>query len=258
MTKATKRRHREGRSAIQDKLYEFPYHYLPRFDPGGTPRLHRHLSWGLDYLTYTSFVVERVRQIAPRSLLDVGCGDGRLINLVRPIVLQVCGVDLSEQALSFARAFNPDIEFRCADIANLTGTYALVTLIEVLEHIPDEQVERFVRNVARLTEENGRLMVTVPTVNVPLNEKHYRHYDLDLLEATLQPYFEIEEHWWLYRRSLLARCLRSLVVNRFYVLNCSPVLALIWRIHKHEAYFADSSTGAHLACLATVTAQEAV
>lgn len=238
---------------IQDTLYEFPYHYLPRLDQRKIPRLHRQLPWGLDYLTYMSFMVEQITQIAPQSLLDIGCGDGCLIHWVKSAVPQVSGVDLSEQAIAFARAFNPEVIFQCADIATITETYDCVTLIEVLEHIPDEQIRKFIGNVARLVKANGYLLVSVPTINVPLNKKHYRHYDLDLLKTTLEPCFEIEQYWWMYRRGLLERCLRLMMVNRFYILNSSLLLALIWRIHTRKTYLADASTGAHLVCLAKPT-----
>jgi hypothetical protein len=82
----------DSKFVIQASQYEFPYHYLPHFSANGTPRLHRYLAWGLDYLTYTSFVVEQIRQISPRSLLDIGCGDGRLINVVKTFVPQVSGL----------------------------------------------------------------------------------------------------------------------------------------------------------------------
>lgn len=237
--------------SLQELQYEFPYHYLPYLQQG-VPRLHRCLSWGLEYLTYTSFVVELIRRSAPESLLDLGCGDGRLIDMIENSVPQVSGVDLSERAIAFARAFNPGIEFMCTDIATLSAEYECVTLIEVLEHIPDEQYNMagFVRNVARLVKRDGRLLVSVPTINVPVNRKHYRHYDLALLEATLEPFFKIERHWWLYRRGMCEQLLRSMLVNRFYILNWTPLLALMWRIHYRRTYFADALTGAHLVCVA--------
>jgi len=49
------------KQAIQDSMYEFPYHYLPSLKEGKVFRLHRHLWWGLDYLTYMSFTVELIR-----------------------------------------------------------------------------------------------------------------------------------------------------------------------------------------------------
>ncbi len=202
------------------------------------------------HLTYTSFVVDQVKQIAPASLLDMGCGDGRLIFEVKGWIPQIVGVDLSEKALAFARAFNPDIEFVCADIATVSGKYECVTLIEVLEHIPDEEVSDFIQNVARLVHRDGCLLILVPTVNVPLNKKHYRHYDLEQLKGTLAPYFEIMNHWWLYRHSVWERFLRLLMVNRFFVLKWTVLLDVIWQIHKRKTYFADARTGAHLVCVA--------
>jgi len=243
---------------LQDILYQFPYHYLPSLCEGNIPRIHRYLNWGLEYLTYMSFLADLIIQIAPQSLLDIGCGDGRLINLIKSVVPKTLGIDRSEQAISFARAFNPDIEFKCADIASLSGSYSLVTLIEVLEHIPDEDMENFIRNVDRLIQKNGFLLVSVPTVNVSLNKKHYRHYNLELLRSTLEPHFEIKKHWWLYRRGLLERWLRAMIVNRLFILNYSPLLNLIWRVHRRKTYFADASTGTHLVCLAKPVKQKRI
>ena len=180
---------------IQDSLYEFPYHYLPSLDERSVFRLHRALGWGLDYMTYTSFVVELLRQRAPYSLCDVGCGDGRLLQLVKSFVPQVTGIDLSERAIMFARAFNPEVEVLCGDITGLSQQYDAVTLVEVLEHIPDQQMAEFVHNVARLVATDGNIIVTVPTVNVPLNKKHYRHYDIQLLRDTLGSHFQIKDCW---------------------------------------------------------------
>lgn len=133
----------------------------------------------------------------------------------------------------------------------------MVTLIEVLEHIPDDDLSAFVRNVARLLKDNGRLLVSVPTVDVPVNRKHYRHYDLDLLRATLQPHFAIESTWWLYRRGLVERCIRSLMCNRLYILNSGYVSARLWAIHKRLTYRATARTGVHLICLAKPNVQTA-
>jgi len=108
-----------------------------------------------------------------------------------------------------------------------------------------------VRNVARLVQADGHLLITVPTINVPLIRKHYRHYNLELLENTLKPFFDIERHWWLYRRGRVERFMRFVLYNRFYVLNFSPLLKIIWKTHKRITYSADAKTSAHLACLAS-------
>jgi SAM-dependent methyltransferase len=216
----------------QDELYAFPYHYLPTLDNKSRIRLHRQLSWGLDYMTYMSFVADSISRLSPRSLCDVGCGDGRLLHMVKSFVPAATGIDLSERAIAFARAFNPEANCLHGDIATLAEQYEMVTLVEVLEHIPDDHMSEFVAHVARLLPENGYLMVTVPTINLPLNKKHYRHYNLQILTNSLNSHFYIEDHWWLYRRGYIERVIRSFLCNRFYALNLSPLLQVIWKLHK--------------------------
>jgi len=236
---------------LQDAQYTFPYHYLPSLEKGSVFRLHRKLARGLDYMTYMSFVEEIIYKYEPESLLDIGCGDGRLIHMIKNFVPKITGIDLSYRAVAFARAFNPDVEIICGDIADLSNhQYALVTLIEVLEHIPDNQIKGFVKNIARLVKTDGHLLITVPTINLPIIRKHYRHYNLEMLENTLKPFFYTERYWWLYRRGLVERFMRFVLYNKFYVLNFSPLLKMIWNIHKHVTYFADAGTGAHLVYLA--------
>jgi SAM-dependent methyltransferase len=235
---------------IQDSLYEFPYHYLPSLEEGAVFRLHRSLAWGLDYMTYMSFVVELLRQSAPYSICDIGCGDGRLLHMVKSFIPRVTGIDLSERAIAFARAFNPEVEVLCGDIADLSQQYDAIALVEVLEHIPDQQITAFVNHVASLVARNGFLIVTVPTVNVPLNKKHYRHYDVQVLRDTLAPHFQIKDCWWLYRRGIAERLIRRILCNRLFLLNSSKALTLVWKIHRRFTYYANSKTGAHLACVA--------
>lgn len=236
---------------LQDDLYAFPYHYLPTLDADGAIRLHRQLAWGLEYLTYMTFVAKLVQTQGVESLLDVGCGDGRLLHMLRGQVPRLSGVDLSPRAIVLAQALNPDLDFLCADVAQIQDRYAMVSLIEVLEHIPDEPMADFLTSVAQRLDAAGQLLVSVPTVNVPLNPKHYRHYDLPMLQTTLSPHFEIAQHWWLYRQGNLSEWLaRRLLCNSVYTLNQSRLTALIWRWHRRKNYFAEAGNGAHLVALA--------
>jgi SAM-dependent methyltransferase len=235
---------------LQEELYSFPYHWLPHIDTGGAVRLYRALHWGLDYLTYMSKVVQLVADLRPRSLCDIGCGDGRLISLLAQPVPRVVGIDVSERAVEFARAFNPGADVRCMDVAEIDEQFDLITLVEVLEHIPSPGVESFIHSVAAGLVPEGRLIVTVPSTNVPINPKHYRHYNLETLTATLSPLFVVERHWWLYRRGVAERFWRRLLLNRLFVLHYAPALRLLWRLHRRFSFEADSTTGLHLVCVA--------
>lgn len=236
---------------IQAQQYAFPYHYLPTVDESGLVGIFRSLKWGMEYLTYMTFVRDYiVQELRAGSVLDVGCGDGRLSDMLHGKVERVVGCDLAEQAILFARAFNPDLEFYLDDVKNVPGQFDVTTLIEVMEHIPDEQYPEFVEKVAAKTKPDGRLIVSVPTTNLPLNKKHFRHYTLDLLRQQLAPSFEIERHWFLVKQGGVLTCLRLMLQNRAVIVMVGPWRRLVWRLHKRWSYMADAQNGEHLVVVA--------
>ncbi len=90
-------------------------------------------------------VVEVVRRLAPRTVLEVGCGEGYVLQaLVRAgVEADLFGVDLSETAVREARArLGARATVEVADARELAGgaggrRYDLVLMLEVLEHLPD-------------------------------------------------------------------------------------------------------------------------
>lgn len=151
-------------SLIQSREYERPYHWIASRDS---------LSWvwryGLEYLVY----IERVRRVCVGLgglVLDVGCGDGRFLKDVRGI-----GCDLDRRAVQWARAALPSRDFYGISSVFVGRGFDIVTAIEVLEHIPDNDVDDFLRDLAR--HGNKWVVLTVPTTLSPVSPKHYRHYD---------------------------------------------------------------------------------
>lgn len=232
--------------AVQDGQYEFPYHHIPHF-AGSRPSNIRRLGWGLEYLCYQLLVVERVRALAPASLLDVGCGDGRFVGLVGPQVARRMGVDLSERAIAFARAFYPDVAFAAADVATLDEVFDVVTSIETLEHIPDEGIAPFVRALAARS--RAHVLISVPTTVMPTNRKHYRHYDLALLESQVAASgagLALVGHEYVYRDSRLMTMFRRATSNRLWSLEIAPLQALAWRYVWTRLRTATARDGYHL------------
>lgn len=240
---------------IQDSLYDLPYHYLAGFEKGKAFYLHRKINWGLDYMTYISFVAGLVKELAPNSLLDVGCGDGRLTAEVKPFVPVVRGIDLSSGAIAWARVLNPEVEYACMAVGEESGKFDVITLVEVLEHIPDDDVGRFLRETAGCIRETGSLVVSVPSMNLPVPNKHYRHYSLETLREALAEHFRIEKSWWIYRRSAAEWLIRNCLCNRLFTSNMASIRRMLWSIHERYTYHAKASNAAHIVCLAVPNAQ---
>jgi 2-polyprenyl-3-methyl-5-hydroxy-6-metoxy-1,4-benzoquinol methylase len=79
---------------------------------------------------------------APRSVLDVGCGEGVLTEQWADRFERVVGVDLEDPARrrEWERRTRTNLEFRAADAASLPfaeNEFDLVCGVEMLEHLPD-------------------------------------------------------------------------------------------------------------------------
>lgn len=105
-----------------------------------------------------NIVLALLRDLQFATVLDVGCGEGSLLNDLYGVqpALQPFGVDLSESALARARQRMPGGEFASLDVANarLQRQFDLVVCTDVVEHIPDDRAA--LGNLAGMT---GRYLV---------------------------------------------------------------------------------------------------
>jgi 2-polyprenyl-3-methyl-5-hydroxy-6-metoxy-1,4-benzoquinol methylase len=107
----------------------------------------------------------------PRSLLDVGCGEGVLVHKWAEQLSEgrVVGIDLEEESIQagWAQRQAPNLEYhtmqagradRAENLPFTENEFDLASAIEVLEHVPDP--EHTVSEMARCAERH--LLVSVP------------------------------------------------------------------------------------------------
>jgi 2-polyprenyl-3-methyl-5-hydroxy-6-metoxy-1,4-benzoquinol methylase len=226
---------------VQEQGYEFPYHYLPDTD-GRRFTHHRSLAWGYEYLSYLDFVQELVAREPFTTLLDVGCGDGRFLSRLsrRHSGARLTGVDMSARAIGFARAFNPELDWRCGAVGDgslVPERHDVVTLVEVLEHIEPSVVDSFLGDVCGRVAQGGRLILSVPSTNIRVSRKHYQHFDEALLRRVLAGHAEVEElHFTNIRSSPVLQAMRWLLHNKLFVLNHRGLLRAIYRHYTRRLF----------------------
>jgi 2-polyprenyl-3-methyl-5-hydroxy-6-metoxy-1,4-benzoquinol methylase len=242
-----------SREQLQAAEYEFPYHWIPTRRAGGAWDSTRRLEWGYEYLATLDAVAEAVVALTPERVLDFGCGDGRLAcALAERGIGHVVGVDLSPAAIHFAAGFalacSPPPDFRCVPVADLVvdRPFSVCVALEVLEHIPDDEVRPTVAELHRLVAPGGHLVVSVPTRLRPVHAKHYRHYDVHQLVAELEPYFSLRTAAYIHRVGPVATFLRRLCHNRVADLASERWLGTVSSLYRARVLEATPATGAHL------------
>lgn len=120
--------------------------------------------------------------------IDVGGGDGMMAHLLRRRGAIATIVDLDNYALHLARAKDSRVHGVQARtrLPIASGSCKAVTMLETLEHIPDRDDRETLREIARVLEPGGRLIISVPSTTIPLARKHFRHYTPDMLRTALE------------------------------------------------------------------------
>ena len=105
------------------------------------------------------------RFAAGKVVLDIPCGVGwgtSLLSASRRI-----GMDISVDAIAYARAHYPGMEFLKGDMANIPladGSVEVVVCLEGFEHVDKETGQRFLSEAARVVKPDGLLVMTVPII----------------------------------------------------------------------------------------------
>jgi 2-polyprenyl-6-hydroxyphenyl methylase/3-demethylubiquinone-9 3-methyltransferase len=102
--------------------------------------------------------------LAGKTALDVGCGAGLLAEPLARLGAAVTGLDASPDLVEVARKHAAQaglaIDYRSGELAELEGTFYLITCMEVIEHVADPAA--FVRALAKRLAPDGLLILSTP------------------------------------------------------------------------------------------------
>ena len=105
-------------------------------------------------------IIQLVEQLSPGSLLDVGCGNGYLLNqLVSRIYAELCGIDVYDMKPE-------NWIYKSADLTKgipfEEESFEVVVFGEVIEHVPDPDF--LLEEIWRVLKPGGKVIVTTPNL----------------------------------------------------------------------------------------------
>ncbi|MGI8469850.1 MAG: glycosyltransferase [Pyrinomonadaceae bacterium] len=140
--------------------------------------------------------------VEKKSVLDIACGTGYGIELLKGKAQSVTGVDIDFEAASQARKECDEKSFvLIGDGTNLPfadRSFDVVTSFETLEHLRDRG--KFVSELKRVLRKDGVLILSTPNANYtkpvngkPSNPFHIFEYKPEQLRAELARQFEVRD-----------------------------------------------------------------
>lgn len=127
--------------------------YYGHADAHGAPTLPWHMHW----------IASRVGKLHGKSALDVACGTGNWLQELRSQGASVSGIDISERAVSTARALLPGADIHVGVAEKLPFgdcQFDLITCMGSLEHFLDQPGA--LREMLRVAKSNARFLILVP------------------------------------------------------------------------------------------------
>ena len=140
---------------------------------------------------FKAYVV--ARDYAEGDVLEVGCGEGRGIDLLMQKARSLTAVDKIKPVIDSLQKKYPQGKFMSMNIPPLSGlnddTYDVVFSFQVIEHIEDDSL--FLKEIHRVLKPGGTALLTTPNRRLSLtrNPWHIREYLPEELEELAKNIF---------------------------------------------------------------------
>lgn len=120
-----------------------------------------------------SWILKKIKTKNPKSILDVGCGDGFYLHLLAALFpkAKIVGMDNDENALKSASVNlkGKNVKLKHGNIYNLSfvsNSFDTVLASEILEHLEDDS--KGLKEIHRVLRPGGLLLISVPHANYPI------------------------------------------------------------------------------------------
>lgn len=152
------------------------------------------------FALHYSLYVFSSEYVDKKVVLDIGCGTGYGANFLSTKSSRVYGVDVSDEAISYAKSHynGQNLSYAVMDAHGLKfedEKFDVVCSFEVIEHLSDYRL--YLAQIKRVLKKGGLFLLSTPNkkfsspgVEKPTNPYHLHEFYFDELKKVLSEYFE--------------------------------------------------------------------
>jgi SAM-dependent methyltransferase len=128
------------------------------------------------------------------KLLEIGCGEGRGVEILMPLVEEYLGLDKIQEVIDTLQKKYPETEFRQAVIPPFSeiedNSFDSIVSFQVIEHIKNDRL--FLEEIHRVLKPGGKAIISTPNIRHTLsrNPWHIREYTSKQLEDLCKSVFQ--------------------------------------------------------------------
>jgi 2-polyprenyl-3-methyl-5-hydroxy-6-metoxy-1,4-benzoquinol methylase len=147
----------------------------------GTTSATGYSNWMLDYRRQQMQNFVESHQLQGKRILDVGCGDGHLLDVIKGSGAVPVGLDASEHAVEIAQQRGHMVHYGYAERDHLIedGPFDAFVSTDVIEHVPD--LKDFLQGIHRNIKANGVGLIETPDFEKVLATQRFYDFIFDHL-----------------------------------------------------------------------------
>ena len=120
----------------------------------------------------------------PKTLIDIGCGQGEFCYIMNYNGIKTYGVDLSQKQIELALLKDDTLNVHCTDIKNVKEKFDCATAIfDVINYLPPKELKQFLSSCFNVVNVGGYFIfdinslygfseIATGTLNIDLESKH--------------------------------------------------------------------------------------
>lgn len=127
------------------------------------------------------------------DLLELGCGEGRGVELLAPLASSYLGIDKIKSVVEKLSQSYPNYTFMDGVFPPFPfpdNSFDTIVTFQVIEHVRDDH--GFIKEIQRVLKPGGKALITTPNIKMTLsrNPWHEREYTADELINLCKKYFD--------------------------------------------------------------------